>query len=276
MAFDAKTQLANIPVVAKQTECMLQAMRSWPEAYWNRPTYCPDWTAVDAVAHLVTGANFYAQVMTSGRQGNLQMPWGIQDVSEFRQTRGEASRKLVEGGAAVLIEGFECESATLQEVLVGLKESELGEMAWHPRGLVPIGSWIGMRLTELAVHDWDIRQPHETAPSLAPDTLPGLCTVLPEMQLQFLAQRGTEGLEGTHVLKAGDSAWAFRVADGAATHVADAPVAFESWVSADAESLILLSMGRANLQDKLQSGALTLSGDAEKGRRLCDTLFRSF
>jgi hypothetical protein len=66
------------------------------------------------------------------------------------------------------------------------------------------------------------------------------------------------------------------VADGAATHVTDAPVAFESCVSADAESLILLSMGRADLQDKLQSGSLTLSGDAEKGRRLCDTLFRSF
>jgi uncharacterized protein (TIGR03083 family) len=275
MAFDAKTQLANIPVVAKQTECMLQAMRSWPEAYWNRPTYCPDWTAVDAVAHLVTGANFYAQVMTSGRQGNPQMPWGIQDVSEFRQTRGEASRKLVEGGAVALIEAFDRVSATLQEVLVGLKESELGEMAWHPRGLVPIGSWIGMRLTELAVHDWDIRQPYETPPRLAPDTLPGLCTVLPEMQLQFLAQRGTEGLEGTHVLKAGEAAWAFWVADGAATHMADALVVFESCVSADAESLILLSMGRADLQDKLQSGALTLSGDAKKGRRLCDTLFRS-
>jgi hypothetical protein len=60
------------------------------------------------------------------------------------------------------------------------------------------------------------------------------------------------------------------------THVADASAAFESCVSADAENLILLSMGRADLPDKLQSGALTLAGDAEKGRRLCDTLFRSF
>ncbi|MDH3599324.1 MAG: maleylpyruvate isomerase family mycothiol-dependent enzyme [Candidatus Tectomicrobia bacterium] len=276
MAFDAKTQLANIPVVVRQTERMLQAMRAWPETHWSRPTYCPDWTAADAVAHLVTGADFYAQVVTSGCRGNPQMPWGIKDVSEFRQTRGGASRKLVEGGPAALLEAFERESATLQEVLVRLQESELGEMAWHPRGLVPIGSWIGMRLTELAVHDWDIRQPHETPPSLAPHTLPGLCTVLPEMQLQFLAQRGRDGLEGTHVLQAGDAAWAFRVADGAATHVANAPAAYESCVSTDAESLILLSMGRADLQDKLQSGALTISGNAEKGRRLCDTLFRSF
>jgi hypothetical protein len=55
-----------------------------------------------------------------------------------------------------------------------------------------------------------------------------------------------------------------------------AGTAFDSCVSADADSLILLSMGRADLQDNLQSGALTLAGDAEKGRRLRDTLFRSF
>jgi uncharacterized protein (TIGR03083 family) len=276
MAFDAKTQCANIPVVGRQTERMLQAMRSWPETHWSRPTYCPDWTAADAVAHLVTGADFYAQVVTSGRQGNPQMPWGIKDVSEFRQTRGSASHKLVEAGTAALIEAFERESGRLQDVLVGLQASELGAMAWHPRGLVPIGSWIGMRLTELTVHDWDIRQPHETSPSLASDILPGLCTVLPEMQVQFLAQRGTDGLEGTHVLKAGDATWALRVADGAVTQVAKAPTACESWISADAQSLILLSMGRADLQDKLKSGVLTITGDTDKGRRLCDTLFRSF
>jgi hypothetical protein len=46
-------------------------------------------------------------------------------------------------------------------------------------------------------------------------------------------------------------------------------------VSADADSLILLSMGRADVAAKRQSGALTITGNAAQGQQLCATLFRS-
>ena len=58
MALNAREQLANIPVIANETARMVQAFRSWPQSYWSRPTYCPGWTAADAVAHLATGAIF--------------------------------------------------------------------------------------------------------------------------------------------------------------------------------------------------------------------------
>ena len=61
MALTAREQLANIPVIANETARMVQALRSWPQSYWSRPTYCPGWTAADAVAHLATGGDFYAQ-----------------------------------------------------------------------------------------------------------------------------------------------------------------------------------------------------------------------
>jgi len=48
VAFDSKTQLANIAVVADETARMTKAFRGWPESYWQRPTYCPDWRAADA------------------------------------------------------------------------------------------------------------------------------------------------------------------------------------------------------------------------------------
>jgi hypothetical protein len=69
MAFNAREQLAHIPVIANETARMIQTFRSWPQSYWSRPTYCPGWTAADAVAHLATGGDFYAQVITSGRSG---------------------------------------------------------------------------------------------------------------------------------------------------------------------------------------------------------------
>ena len=63
MALNAREQLANIPVIANETARMVQTFRSWPQSHWSRSTYCPGWTATDAVAHLATGGDFYAQVI---------------------------------------------------------------------------------------------------------------------------------------------------------------------------------------------------------------------
>jgi len=59
MAFNTREQLANIPVVGRETARLVQALRSWPQSYWSRPAYCPGWTAADAVAHLTMGGDFY-------------------------------------------------------------------------------------------------------------------------------------------------------------------------------------------------------------------------
>ncbi len=276
MACDPRQQLVHVAAVARQTARMTRARHDWPEDYWQRKTSCPDWTAADAIAHLATGADFYAQVITSGRRGDPLPPWGVSNAAEMRPARHAAGRKLIEAGSATLIEGFERESATLQEVFALLREADLSQKAWHPRGLVPIGAWIGMRVNELVIHDWDVRQPHEAQAGLAPDALPAMCSCLPEMQWQFLAQRHAGGLDGIHVLCAGEVSWAFRVHDDTVTYLAEAPTEFDTCARADAESLILLTMGRAEAEDKLQSGVLAIEGDAEKGQRLCDTLFRTF
>lgn len=111
---------------------------------------------------------------------------------------------------------------------------------------------------------------------LTPGALPGLVAVLPEMQLQFLSQRLSDGLDGLHVLQVGDASWAFRVTGNAVTYESQAPAAYDTCVRADAQSLILLTMGRDDLADAQQRGALTLAGHSEKAQHLCDTLFRTF
>ena len=123
---------------------------------------------------------------------------------------------------------------------------------------------------------WDVRQSHEAQAGLAPDALPAMCSCLPEMQWQFLAHRHAGGLDGIHVICAGEASWAFRVHDETVTSLAEAPTEFDTCARADAESLILLTMGRAEAEDTLQSGVLAIEGDVEKGQRLCDTLSRTF
>ena len=276
MASHPHSQLANIPVVAAQSAHMVHTFRAWPQAYWSRPAFCPGWSAADAVAHLASGGEFYAQVISAGRSGTPQLPWGASTATEFREARQAAVRQLIDAGPAALIEGFARSAARLQEVLESLQEADLAKAAWHPRGLIPIGSWIGMRLIELGAHDWDIRQPHEAQAYLSPTVLPALVGVLPDLHAQFLHQRLSGGLDGVYTLCADEVAWGFTVHDKTVTSHANAPEASHTCLSADAESMVLLSLGRADMEAKIQSGALALRGDSAKGRQLCAILFRAF
>jgi uncharacterized protein (TIGR03083 family) len=275
MSWNPQEQLSRVAVVASETARLADVFRSWPEAYWQRPTYCPGWQVADAVAHLATGGDFYAQVIASGRSGEPKLPWGASDAAGARAGRAAAGTQLIQGGPAALIAGFEQGSAKLQRELETLEPNELSRVAWHPRGLVPLGNWIGMRLNELVIHDWDMRQPHEPDAGLSPTALPAMLAVLPELQLQFLARRLETGPDGVHVLQAGETSWAFTVREKTVTCQAPA-AAYDTCLRAAAEDLILLTMGRADATAQQQSGRLTLSGDTDKAQQLCAVLFRTF
>lgn len=275
MPLDAQAR-DQIAVVGRQTEVMAAAYGDWSKSDWQRDTFCEGWQATDAVAHLVTGADFYTQVIESGRTGTPGKPWGVTNVEEFRVARGDAGKKLTAAGPAAVLRAFSDSAAALQAVLESLEDGELAELAWHPRGLVPIRGWIGMRIIELGVHDWDIRQPNESDAGLSPTVLPGLLEVLPDMQAQFLGQRAGADLAGAFGFHAGETAWGIRLQDGAASHVSDVPSSCDASLHTDAESMVLLTMGRVGLEAKLASGGLTVTGDPDKGRQLCATLFRAF
>src|SRR5262245_58087462 len=117
MGLNAREQLANIPVIAKETARIGQSFRCCTDGYWRRPTYCPGWTATDAVAHLATGGDFYAQVITSGRSGEPKFAWGANSPAEAREARQAAVQKLLDGGPTALLAGFEQAGAKLQAVL---------------------------------------------------------------------------------------------------------------------------------------------------------------
>ena len=278
MAFNAREQLAHIPIVANETTRMVQALRSWPQSYWSRPTYCPGWSAADAVAHLATGGDFYAQVITSGRSGEPKFAWGANSPAEAREARQAAVQKLLDGGPTTVLTGFEQAGAKLHAVLESLQEADLTKVALHPRGRIPIGSWIGMRILELSAHDWDIRQPHETHAHLSPTAVPALLSAMPALQVQLLGLRVTEAesLDGVYALRAGDAAWGVKIQGKTVTPLQGVPRECNVGLSTDAESMILLTVGRADVTEKLQSAALTITGDVEQGKQLCATLFRAY
>jgi hypothetical protein len=133
-----------------------------------------------------------------------------------------------------------------------------------------------MRILELSAHDWDIRQPHEAHAHLSPTAIPALLSAMPELQGQLLGLRVTEGLDGVYALRAGGVAWGVAIQGKTVTPLQGAPRECDADLSTDAESMILLTVGRADVAEKLQSTALTITGNVEQGKQLCTTLFRNY
>lgn len=277
MAFMAQEQLAAIPVVAQQSALMTRRFRDWPATYLTRQTYCPGWTAGDIVAHLATGADFYTEVISAGLQGRPGLPWQAVSLDAVRDIRAAAVARLQRGGPAALIDGFEQAAGNLQEVFTSLQINDLAKMAWHPRGLIPLGCWIGMRLTELVVHDWDILQPHDIGLQLSPIATPALLTSLPEMQQRFLEQRlPVEGCDGVHALHAGEQSWAFVRQGQALAYQSTKPVHATTHLYTDMETMILLTLGRADFKAKLQDGVCMLTGDVALAHIFYAALFTPY
>ena len=99
---------------------------------------------------------------------------------------------------------------------------------------------------------------------------------MPELQVQLLGLRVTEVLDGVYALRAGEAAWGVAIQGKTVTYQAAVPAACDAGLSTDAESLILLTVGRADVAEKLQSTALTITGNVEQGKQFCATLFRAY
>lgn len=276
MAFDPHEQLSIIPVVARQSAHMIQAFRQWPRDHWSRATYCDGWTIANMVAHLATGADYHTEVLTSGLSGNPTWPWGAANLDEVRAIRAKAVQTLCDSGPEALLSGFEASANRLQTVLESLQIDDLDKVALYPRMPIPLGQWVGMRLIELVVHDWDMRQPYELPALLTPFAIPAVLRILAETQVRFLSYRLPEGMRGSYAMLAGDTGWTVHVEDQQAAYEASASVDCTACLQVDPERLILLTLGRVGLDGLLASDDCCLIGDAEAGRIFFDVLFSPY
>ena len=266
------------PVVFIGEEAGRQAdgFRSWSEADWKRPTYCEGWTRKHIVAHSTMGASFYEQVITSGVQGKAQPPFGASDREGFLQNRNERMGKLLGQASDRLVDEFEMEYHRFVRIVESLSLDDLHSPAWHPMGKIPVGHFAGMRLHELALHDWDIRVVGDPDAALRTHLLTPLLRALPLMQARFLNLRpAAEAPDGRFRLAPNEAApWVLSIRRGQA-NVAETDEN-EAEVTGDGKVFILHTTGRMTWRDAEREGRLSIGGDREKAERLLDALSVSY
>ncbi len=273
---DSAILMEPIPFLSEEAERQAAAFRSWTAKDWKEPTFCEGWTRKHVVVHLTLGADFYEKVISGGLKGVTHPPYGAADKKEFLQKREPQINRLLALPPDALVDEFEMGYRRFVRLVKSLGLEDLREPAWHPMGLIPVGHFAGMRLFELALHDWDVRAIEDPAATLRGNLLTPLLRAYPLMQIRFLNLRpAAEAPEGTFRFHPNEGApWAIAVRQGLAEEVETKDADTE--VTGEGDAFIFHTSGRLSWREAEKQGRLSIGGDREKAEKLLDALAVSY
>ena len=262
--------------VEKENHRFIEVLRGLDEQEWSAQTFCPGWCVADVVAHMTLGARFYAHVIPASAAGRLEMPFGASDLESFWAYRKKAGDELVALPDDERIDAFAEAVWGLQEVFDGVRPDDLDKHAWHWLAPCPIRTFPGQRLYELILHEWDIQNQPDGA--LHAPSLPIAVDCLPERFPIFFGARGDKEFSGTICFETKEPAqkWTLRVENGDPEIALSERGDCDARVVCDGSDLVLLTTGRASLEDKERAGRLRIEGDRAQAARVLDVLSRPF
>ena len=232
------------------------------------PSACSEWQVQDVVAHLIGGANRQIEGMTRGRDGDSGPPQASTRTDSSAASALGAQRDMHwrESLGDGLLTAFHDYYAQLYEVLDTFHPDGWDTLCWHQRrGPMPAREYLGLRIQELAIHDWDIRKALEPHPSLRPECVDILLGFSPKwLEMCF---RPGEKLE-TPVVYEFDLApphetkMIFRVY-GDSFDMPDADAVPDRWtICGEAPAFLLFIYGRITGQEALDANEFAITGDA--------------
>jgi uncharacterized protein (TIGR03083 family) len=212
-------------------------------------SYAKEWSIADVLSHLGSGAEIFLGYVNAGLGGeppgqeDNQRIW---DTWNARSPQQQAAQSVAANEALV----SRVESLTPDQ-LDALRVEMFGGMVVDAAGL------LRMRLSEHAVHSWDVAVAVDPAARVAPDAVELLIGGLPSM-MRWMAKKApdpkviavtTTSPEGTYTLDTG----------GVALIPGSGDMPASAFLELPAEALLRLVYGRLD-ESEVSSGGVRLSG----------------
>lgn len=270
--------LARVPLVKSETERLSALWRRFGKEDWARETFCPGWTAAHAISHVTTGGAFYGNSVRRALDGLPPEPPYGKDAKEFwaiRKTKGEELMALPRGE---MMDIFDSTSAELQKDLERITKGDLDKLGYHPRGLNFIKAWIGMRLVELVVHDWDVRRGADPAGRVMPKGAEGMLVFVPDFMVRLYNGRDKQPFEGRYHFRSTAPAfeWTAEVSGEELSVSSEISGDYQAVIAADAEAHLLLPYGRMKREAAEAEGRLRIEGDAAAADILLNVVYTTY
>ena len=269
----------RLELVQQEGERLGQYLSGLASSAWTRPSACDRWEVRDVVAHLASGADFYHSSISRGLRGDSSPPPGlpppgVAGAAASADRIAQMAVSLRENTGDQLLSTFKERNERLNQLLTGILGNDWNKLCYHPAAAFPVWVFVNLRLTELAMHAWDIRSglepgAHLPAGSLQTfmDLIPGFATRwgfrpssrLPQPIRYRFDVTGAE-LANNEIVVEGDSCH-MEPAGAAAANVT---------FGCDAKTLALIIYGRLRPDAATATGRLAIEGDrglvAEFGR----------
>jgi uncharacterized protein (TIGR03083 family) len=261
---------SRLNVLHAEVERLTHYLTALPPEAWHRPSACERWQVADVVAHLTAGGHNMAQSVARGLQGEVGPPAGSPTLHTHDE---EAHRERMAQSALAhraqlgdqLLTAFIASNEALHQQLAALAPSAWETLCYHPARLMPVRLRVEHRITEVAMHGWDIRAPRDPGAHLAPESFPAFFTIIRERVVtrafrpdgrrsrpigyRFLVTGPLTTT--TDIVLSPEGAWV------APTGQAEMDVCFRC----EAEPYILVMFGRRPLEAAIATSEVTVEGD---------------
>jgi len=270
--------LARVPLVKSETERLSSLWRAFGEEEWNRETFCLGWTAAYAISHVTTGGDFYGNSIRRAIDGLPSEPPYGKDAKEFwaiRKVKGEELMALPRGE---MMDIYDASSAKLQKELERITAGDLDKLGYNPRGLNAVKAWIGMRLVELVVHDWDVRQGGDSGSRVTPPGVEGMIVFIPGFVVRIFNMRDKQPFAGRFRFRPADPdlEWTLEVEGEKAAVSPEVSGEYHATIEADGEAHLMLPYGRLNREKAEAEGRLRVEGDLALADKLLEIIYTKY
>lgn len=271
----AEQYAARAALVSSESARLLDYFRSLSPDDWQTQSACDAWSNADVAAHLIMAVEMFSGNIARGAQGDATPPEGMgppQETDLPARMAANATRAVSvrESLGDSLVETFAEHCQRLDALLAGMGPDDWDKPCYHPAAMLTVGKYIDLRLTEMAVHEWDIRSRLEPSAKLPDALIPPALDLMPGFVVGRLFQPGA-GIPHP-------SRFRFRLTAPASLPTAafdivagggelrmepnadgDADVTF----TCDGSTFALLAYGRLNVADATADGSIAIEGARE-------------
>lgn len=272
----------RVETLRREAADFKRRLAALPPEDWEQPSACAGWTVADVVAHLA-GQDF-ARRVRRGLQGDASPPAGAPPVAEHDEDRfaenifqrAFATRSQLGDGLLASLEQRLDEAVA---VFAGVAPEQWELPCYWPPGPEPVRTLLDMRISELAMHAWDVCSRFDPGYRLSAASVAALLDTVPRavrrafrpdpgltrpLRFRFLISLtgAPAPVRYDLILSAAGAVLQPAPAPGAGLEAGAADVLFRC----DGETYVMTLYGRLTPAAAMAAGRLTYAGDEELAR----------
>ena len=271
--------VARVAVLRQEVAAFKERVATLAPEAWEQPSACQGWTVADVVAHLV-GQDF-ALRLSRGLQGDSSPPEGAPPVAEHDEdqfarnifqrafnTREQVGNRLQE----VLFQRLD----EAVQAFAAVRPEQWDNLCYWPPGPEPVRVMLDMRISELAMHAWDVCSRFDPAYRLSDGCIPALMDTTPRavrrafrpdpslttpLSFRFVIDRPVAAVFDLLLAAEGATLGQVRSEGGTLGEDRNLPAADVTF-RCDGETYVMVMYGRVAPEAAMADGRLAWEGDA--------------